>query len=216
MRARLIDLGLLEYRAAYERQLERVEKRKRDECEDALFYVEHPHVITVGRSRRALANILAPGDVEVVAVERGGDATYHGPGQLVAYPLVRLRPEERDLHGFMRKLEAGMIRTLARYDLDAGRETGKTGVWIGGRKIASIGVACRNWVMFHGLALNVTTDLSYFHRINPCGFQAGIMTSMAVELGREVDMAEVKRHLAKDLGDCLDRRFEPEPNAGAL
>lgn len=205
--AQLVDLGHLDYRSAWQQQLARVDQRKVDACADALFMLEHPHVFTMGRSRRALANILSPGEVEVVQVERGGDVTYHGPGQLVAYPIVKLEAGERDLHRFLRNLEEGMIRTLARYGLAAGREAGKTGVWLDGRKIASIGIACRRWVTFHGLALNVTTDLSYFQRINPCGFQASIMTSMAAELGRSVAMDEVKKFLAQDLGAALGRRF---------
>ncbi|RMH40008.1 MAG: lipoyl(octanoyl) transferase LipB, partial [Deltaproteobacteria bacterium] len=152
-------------------------------------------------------NVLAPGDVEVVPIERGGDATYHGPGQLVAYPIVLLRDGERDLHRFLRNLEEAMIRTCGDFGLDAGRVAGRTGVWIGPRKIASIGIACRRWVTFHGLALNVTTDLSYFRRINPCGFDAAVMTSMAAELGRPVAMAEVKRALVAHLGDTLGRAF---------
>lgn len=207
--AQLIDLGRLEYTAARDAQLSRVEARKRDQCEDALIMVEHPHVITLGRSKQALANVLAPGGVQVVEVERGGDVTYHGPGQIVAYPIVLLREGERDLHRFLRNMEEGIMRTLARYGLQAGREQGKTGVWIQGRKIASIGIACRRWVIFHGLALNVSTDLAYFHRINPCGFSADIMTSMEVELDGAVDMAEVKAFLAEDLGATLGRRFAP-------
>ena len=208
MSAQLIDLGTLDYRSAWRAQLARVDQRKVDACPDALFLLEHPHVFTTGRARTALANVLAPGEVEVVQVERGGDVTYHGPGQLVAYPIVKLGEGERDLHGFLRNLEAGMIRTLARHGLVAGRQPGKTGVWIAGRKIASIGIACRRWVTFHGLALNVNTDLSYFQRINPCGFQASIMTSMAAELGRPVAMGEVKAQLARDLGTALGRQFE--------
>jgi lipoyl(octanoyl) transferase len=212
VRAKLIDLGVLDYHAAREVQLAAVEARKLGQSEDTLFFVEHPHVITLGRAQKALANVLAPGDVEVVEVERGGDATYHGPGQIVAYPILQLGDGERDLHRFLRNLEAGMIATLARYGIAAGREPGKTGVWVDGRKIASIGIACRRWVTFHGLALNVATDLAYFHRINPCGFAAAVMTSMANETGRDdLDTARVKAHLkahlAADLGDALGRRF---------
>jgi lipoate-protein ligase B len=212
----LHDLGVLDYRAARERQLEAVDARKQGACADTLFFVEHPHVITLGRAQQALANVLAPGEVDVVAVERGGDVTYHGPGQIVAYPIIMLGEGERDLHRFLRNLEEGMIRTLARYGIDAGREPGKTGVWVEDRKIASIGIACRRWVTFHGLALNVTTDLSYFHRINPCGFQAGVMTSMARETGRDdLDMAEVKVHLAAELGAALGREFVPAQRSPA-
>ena len=210
MRARLIDLEVLDYRRAYEIQLELVEQRKDDACEDTLLVVEHPHVITLGRAREAVANVLTPGEIDVVAIERGGDVTYHGPGQLVAYPILRLGEGERDLHRYLRNLEQAMIRTVTRYGISAGREPGKTGLWTDDRKLASIGIACRRWVTFHGLALNVTTDLSYFQRINPCGFKADIMTSMAAETGRtDLDMAGVKRSLAEDLGETLGRQFVP-------
>lgn len=207
LRGRVEDLGVLGYREAYERQLALVEARKLDQDLDTLLLVEHPHVITLGRAQKARSNVLAPGGVDVVPIERGGDVTYHGPGQLVAYPIVRLREHERDLHRFLRALETAIIATLARHGIEAGRSDGNTGVWIDGRKIASIGIACRRWVTFHGLALNVTTDLSYFHRINPCGFQAGVMTSMARELGRDVAMAEVKAGLTEELGAALGRAF---------
>ncbi len=213
MTARLavVDLGELDYRAAWARQLDEVERRKGDDSlDDLVLLVEHPHVITVGRSRAAAANVVAPGDVPVVEIERGGDATYHGPGQLVAYPIVRLREGERDLHRFLRNLEEAMIRTTARWGVTAEREPGKTGVWLDDaaglrRKLASIGIACRRWVTFHGLALNVRTDLAYFARINPCGFDATVMTSMARELGHDVSVAEVGAALADELATALGR-----------
>jgi lipoyl(octanoyl) transferase len=186
-----------------------VAQRQRGERRDALVLVEHPHVITVGRRQGALANLLRPGEVEVVEVERGGDVTYHGPGQIVAYPILLLGEGERDLHRFLRNLEEGMIRALDRFGIAATREPGKTGVWVSGgaRKIASIGIACRKWVTFHGLALNVSTDLAYFARIQPCGFSASVMTSMAAELGREVDTMSVAEVLTEELGHTLGRRF---------
>jgi lipoate-protein ligase B len=206
MNLAVLDLGLADYQRVWDRQLAEVEARKADEAlDDLLILVEHPHVITLGRRRDAQANVIAPGDVPVVEIERGGDVTYHGPGQLVAYPIVRLREGERDLHRFLRNLEEAMIRTLARFGLAGGRADGKTGVWLGPRKIASIGIACRRWITFHGLALNVSTDLSYFARINPCGFEASVMTSMAAELGRPVAMSDVKAQLASDLRTALGR-----------
>jgi lipoyl(octanoyl) transferase len=207
---RVADLGSLAYREAWDRQLALVEARKTGAGEDTLMLVEHPHVITLGRGQAAAANVVAPGDVEVVAIERGGDVTYHGPGQLVAYPVVLLADGERDLHRFLRGLEEAVIRTLARYDLVADRVPGKTGVWIDGtRKICSMGIACRRWVTFHGLALNVTTDLDQFFRINPCGFDANVMTSIAAELGAAPAMADVKATLAAELGTVLGRRSVP-------
>jgi len=208
----LLDLGRAHYRDAYDKQLEVLGQVQRDEAPDTLIVVEHPHVITLGRSRGAKENVLAAGDIEVVEIERGGDVTYHGPGQLVAYPIVKLRDGERDLHKFLRNLEQAMIDCLAGYELSAGRVEGKTGVWTGAagheRKLASIGIACRKWVTFHGLALNVNTDLDYFHRINPCGFESAVMTSMHVELDKPtLDFAAVKTSLAAHLGQTLGRDF---------
>jgi lipoyl(octanoyl) transferase len=206
----VVDLGRMSYGEARDAQLDWVAARQRGERRDALLVVEHPHVITVGRRQGATGNLIAPGDVEVVEVERGGDVTYHGPGQLVVYPILALGEGERDLHRFLRNLEEGMIQALARWDIAGTREPGKTGVWVGGgtRKIASIGIACRKWITFHGLALNVVTDLAYFGRIQPCGFSASIMTSMGAELGRDVEMRPVEDALVEGLGQTLGRRFE--------
>lgn len=204
--AEFVDWGVLDYEIALERQRDLVKLRQRGGCADVIVAVEHPHVITLGRRREALGNVLAAADVPVVEIERGGDVTYHGPGQLVLYPIVHLQEDEQDLHLFLRNLEEGIINTVARYGLTAGREEGKTGVWIQGRKLASMGIACRKWVTFHGLALNVNTDLSYFQRINPCGFDAALMTSVASELGGQaINITEIKRHLAEDVASCLGR-----------
>ena len=195
----IVDLGRTAYQAAYDRQLQTVTARQRGQCGDTVFLVEHPHVFTLGRRRAAEDNVLAPGDVPVVAIERGGDVTYHGPGQLVAYPVFLLRAGERDLHAFLRNLEQAIIDTVRQFGIAGGREPGKTGVWVSGRKLASIGIACRRWVTFHGLALNVTTDLGYFHRINPCGFDAAVMTSMAEQSAEHVTVDLVKPVLAAAL-----------------
>jgi lipoyl(octanoyl) transferase len=205
----VLDLGTRPYREVWARQLELVEQRQRDEVPDTLVLVEHPHVFTLGRRREAQQNVIAPGDVEVVEIERGGDVTYHGPGQIVAYPIVLLQDGERDLHRYLRNLEEAVIATCARAGLTADREPAKTGVWTtnaqGARKkLCSMGIACRKWVTFHGLALNVTTDLSYFARINPCGFEATVMTSLARELG-DVDAATIRAALADELGAALGR-----------
>ena len=209
----VVDLGTRSYRDVWARQLELVDARQRGDAGDTLIIVEHPHVFTLGRSRAAHANVLAPGDVEVVEIERGGDVTYHGPGQLVAYPIVLLEGAERDLHKYLRNLEEAAIRTCARVGVVADREPGKTGAWTGPaearRKLCSIGIACRKWVTFHGLALNVATDLSYFRRINPCGFDASVMTSLAAEAGAPIDPAAIRAALIDDLGATLGRGIHP-------
>ena len=155
--------------------------------EDLLLLVEHEPVITLGRSSKA-AHLLAAPDylrergVEVFEVERGGDVTFHGPGQLVGYPIIDLKRHRKDLHWYLRQVEQFLIDALATYGLAAGRNAPYTGVWIDNRKVASIGVHARDWVTWHGFALNVTTQLSYFDFIVPCGIQAVQMTSIAREL----------------------------------
>jgi lipoyl(octanoyl) transferase len=204
------DLGTAPYRDVWARQLALVEQRQAQLAPDTLIVVEHPHVFTLGRRRESKQNVLAPGDVEVVEIERGGDVTYHGPGQLVAYPIVLLEDGERDLHAFLRNLEEAVIRTCARAGVTADREPGKTGVWttteLGRKKLCSMGIACRKWVTFHGLALNVTTDLSYFARINPCGFEASVMTSLD-RLVPGVDATAVRAALVEELGAALGRTY---------
>ena len=205
----VLDLGTASYRDVWARQLALVEARQIGAAPDTLIVVEHPHVFTLGRRRESAQNVLAPGDVEVIEIERGGDVTYHGPGQLVAYPILLLEDGERDLHRFLRNMEEAVIATCGRAGIEANREPGKTGVWMtdanGARKkLCSMGIACRKWVTFHGLALNVTSDLSYFARINPCGFEASVMTSLATQRP-EVDPAAVRRILVEELGTALDR-----------
>ncbi len=155
--------------------------------QDVLLLVEHPPVVTLGRSAKqanlvASPEFLATRGVELFEVERGGDITFHGPGQLVGYPVIDLKRHKQDLHWFLRQVEEGIIRTLSRYGIAGERSTGYTGVWTGGRKIASIGVHARDWVTWHGFALNVSTDLSYFDLMVPCGIQDVEMTSIAKEI----------------------------------
>jgi len=189
--ANVIAQGRIGYEAAWALQKELVEARAAETIPDTVIVCEHDPVYTVGRRRDAMANVLVPGDVPVIEVERGGDVTWHGPGQVVVYPILRLEGERRDLHAHMHRLEDLMAAVCAAWGLEAGRDPRNTGTWVGGRKIGSVGIACRRWVTYHGLALNADPDLSYFQRINPCGFDATIMTSMARELGRPVDAAAV-------------------------
>ncbi len=196
---RAVYLGLVEYGEAWRLQLQLVDAVLRERLPELLLLCQHPDVITVGRRQRARDNILLP-RFPTFEVERGGDATYHGPGQLVGYPILKLRPNptgpgtpsERDLHRYLRALEGGLIDLCAACGVAAGRKAGATGVWTppsdpsdpeSARKIASMGIAVRRWVTFHGFALNVTTDLQRFTAINPCGFRAEIMTSLEAQSG---------------------------------
>ncbi|HEY0972413.1 MAG TPA: lipoyl(octanoyl) transferase LipB [Gemmatimonadales bacterium] len=210
----LIDLGLLPYSDALE--LQRAVARARiagTVPEDVLLLVEHPPVVTLGRSARgshlvASRELLAARGVELFEVERGGDVTFHGPGQLVGYPVIDLKRHRQDLHWYLRQVEEGLIQGLAPFGLAGGRATGYTGVWVdhdegvkgSGRKLASIGVHARDWVTWHGFALNVETDLSYFDLIVPCGIQGVTMTSVRRELGdRAPAFYEVRDEVARGL-----------------
>jgi lipoate-protein ligase B len=190
--ARVIDLERREYGEVWKQQQELVAQRQRDEIADTLVFVEHPEVITLGRRQSSQGNVVAPGDIPIFEIERGGDVTYHGPGQLVGYPIFKLDGDERDLHAYLRNIEEALIGVCADVGLTGARKAGWTGVWIGERKVASIGIAVRKWVTMHGFALNVATELSRFGAINPCGLDAAVMTSLSRECGRDVTLAEVK------------------------
>ncbi len=198
---RIEDLGLRPYAEVLE--LQRDLRRRRIEgelAEDVLLLVEHPPVITLGRGTRPSSLPIAPAElerrgIEVYEVERGGDVTYHGPGQLVGYPILDLREHRPDLHWYLRSLEDVLIRALGHLGIEADRNPGLTGVWTAGRKIASIGIHVKQWVTLHGFALNVTADLDPFDLIVPCGIRQVVMTSVASELLRadsEALMAEVR------------------------
>jgi lipoate-protein ligase B len=178
--------------------------------QDVLLLLEHPPVVTLGRSSKEKHLIASPEflerqGVELFEVERGGDVTYHGPGQLVGYPIVDLKRHRQDLHWYLRKLEEVLINTLADYGIPGERNTSFTGVWTRGKKIASIGVHARDWVTWHGFALNVTTDLSYFDLIVPCGINGVVMTSIARELGaEEVSAQDVQERVAAKFAEAFD------------
>jgi lipoyl(octanoyl) transferase len=207
--ARLIDLGTREFGEVWALQRELVASRQKDGIPDTLLFVEHPHVITAGRSAHR-ENLLATDELPIFEIERGGDVTYHGPGQLVGYPIFLLRENERDLHVYLRNLEEAIIRALAQFDLPGERKPEWTGVWTAGgaRKLASIGVAVKRWVTLHGFALNVSTDLSRFSAINPCGLDAAVMGSMAGELGHPVAIDAVKGALRDTFVEVFGRTFD--------
>jgi lipoyl(octanoyl) transferase len=199
------DWGRTRYVDAWKRQDEYVARRIGNEIGDTLVFTEHHPVFTVGLRGGADAHLVWQADrlaregIEVVKTNRGGDITYHGPGQIVGYPIVSLA-SHKDLHAYLRFLEQVMIDSIGALGLAAARREGKTGIWLGARKIAAIGVAVRRWVAYHGFALNVNTDLAPFNGIIPCGISAadGTVTSMAKELGHPIDETEVKHVLARE------------------
>jgi lipoate-protein ligase B len=209
--ARIVDLGTCDYAEAWRVQRELVAARQRDEVPDTLVLAEHPHVLTLGRGAHR-ENLRASAGMPVFEVERGGDVTYHGPGQLCGYPILQLREDERDVHLYLRRIEEAIIRTLADFAIDASRCPGFTGVWVGSHKLASLGVAVRRWVTSHGFALNVCTELDRFSTINPCGLPPSAMGSMTRILGRPVAVAEVRAPLLRHLATALHRCWaEEEP-----
>jgi lipoate-protein ligase B len=196
--------GLSDYAEVHAMQADLLARRIRGEIPDTILLLEHAPTFTVGRAKGAIENILDPGAAPVVRVERGGDVTWHGPGQLVAYPIVDLRNRREDLHLHLKSLEEAVIRTLADLGLDSGRDERNTGVWIDGQKVCSIAIACKRWVTWHGLALNVSPDRSWWDRINPCGFDASIMTSLDAHLDPIPTVSSLVEPLAMHLADCLE------------
>lgn len=187
------DLGELEYFSALRFQEKMVELRQGGLVADTLLFVEHPHVYTLGRGGKVV-NVIDTQRVPVYRTSRGGDVTYHGPGQLVVYPIIDLRSKLRkDVHRYLWNLEQAAIQTLQDFGLEGIRRPPYTGIWIGNRKIAAIGVAVRRGITFHGLALNVNTDLSYFDRIIPCGLDWADVTSMSKELDAKQEVKQVQK-----------------------
>jgi lipoyl(octanoyl) transferase len=190
----IVRLGCVEYGRALEMQLSYLERRANGEIPDTLLLLTHPHVYTFGRAGME-RNLLVPAEalaregITVARVSRGGDVTYHGPGQLVGYPIVRMA--HPDVHRFIRSIEAALIEALAECGVCSRRIDGLTGVWVGERKIASIGVGVKRWVTYHGFALNVSTDLSYFGRIHLCGLRGREATSIEAVTGRDVPVEQV-------------------------
>ncbi|MEP6692240.1 MAG: lipoyl(octanoyl) transferase LipB [Gemmatimonadaceae bacterium] len=209
------NLGLTPYEEALTLQREIARARISAAIDqDVLLLVEHPPVVTLGRSTKnknliASPELLRANGVERFEVERGGDVTFHGPGQLVGYPIIDLKRHTRDLHWYLRQVEEALIRSLATFGLAAERSTGYTGVWTSGRKIASIGVHARDWVTWHGFALNVSTELRYFDLIVPCGIDGVVMTSASRELGVDVAMPAMAAAVTRAFGDVFS--LEPVP-----
>jgi len=207
------DLGTLDYPAALAFQRRLAGERADGHAPDTLLLVEHPPVITLGRRRTSRDHVVAPGATPIVAVERGGDVTWHGPGQLVGYPIFLLRPDERDVHRVLRQLEQALIDVLSGLGLPAERQPPHTGVWCRGKKLASIGVSLTRWVTLHGFALNVDPDLDEFRRIQPCGLAPDVMGSIA-SLGASPPR---RSDLVDAVADAVGRAFGRRPvRLGAL
>jgi lipoyl(octanoyl) transferase len=202
------NLGRINYAEALNLQRDLVTLRQRENLPELLLSLEHNHVITFGRAGREV-NLLSDQEslkkagVEVFHIERGGDVTYHGPGQLVGYPIFDLNHWNKDLHLFLRNLEEVIMQTLQEYELKAERIKGLTGVWVKGKKVAAIGVAVKKWITLHGFALNVNTDLSYFRFIHPCGIVDKPVSSMKELLGEEVNLEKVSRIVGQKFSEVF-------------
>ena len=211
-RCNIIDLGLIGYAEAWGLQKRLVAARKADAIKDVLLLCEHPHVITQGRNGKrenllASEQVLKQKGVEFYETSRGGDITYHGPGQIVGYPILNLGAIRRDVVWYVRMLEEAMIRATAEFGIAAERVAGKTGIWVGEggteEKLAAIGVHISRWVTSHGFAYNVSTDLRFFDLIVPCGIADRKATSLEKLLGRNVEAGEVAPRIAKHLGEVF-------------
>lgn len=203
------DLGLIDYKDAWNLQKSTLELRHNKKLPDIIFLLEHPHTYTLGKvaDKKNLIgseDYLTKNKISVYDIDRGGDITYHGPGQIVGYPIIDLTEWESDTHKYLRALEEVIIRTCAYYGVKGTREPKYTGVWIEDRKIAAIGIKVSRWITMHGFAFNVNTDLSLFSGIIPCGISDKEVTSLQKETGREIDMQEVKSLLVKNFKEVFN------------
>jgi lipoyl(octanoyl) transferase len=209
-------LGLVPYNDGLVLQERAVERVRSGEAAEQLLLLEHPHVFTLGRGADS-SNILADEQqldihsVEVHETGRGGDVTYHGPGQLVGYPIINLKPDRCDVHRYVRDIEEVLIRTIAEFGIKGTRIPGLTGVWVGNEKIAAIGVRIARWITSHGFALNVNTDLSYFKMIVPCGISDKGVTSLSRLVGRNIDTRDVAQVITLSFGSVFDREMTAIP-----
>ncbi|MBI2503673.1 MAG: lipoyl(octanoyl) transferase LipB [Candidatus Latescibacteria bacterium] len=210
--------GRLEYQQAWAWQQALRESRRQQALPDLLLLVEHPPTYTCGRSTRPehlpAAPVAARAGIEVVPIERGGSITYHGPGQLVGYPILALHPPEQDLHRYVRRLEEVLIRALAGFGLQGRARPGLTGVWVGEQKVAAIGIHVRHWITMHGFALNVGPDLEYFRAIQPCGLDSRVITSMAALLPKPPALAEVAGQAGRCFAEVFGGDWEEVSAAG--
>ena len=189
-------LGELPYTQAHALMQKRLAERLNEEIPNTLLLCTHPPVYTVGRQKDAIKGLLNPGNIPVIPVERGGNVTFHGPGQLVGYPIVQLPPHRHDVHAFLRFLEEYWIEQLATWNVEAKRDPRNTGVWVKGKKMVAIGISLRRWVSWHGFALNIDVDLSYYHRINPCGMSSQLVTRLNDHSTEEHSIDSIRTQIA--------------------
>lgn len=228
----LYDLGRMSYSKAWALQKETQKKRvdqkkiakesgiKNDDIHDQFFFTEHPHVFTIGKSGNSAnllrsINELSEIETEYIETDRGGDITYHGPGQIVGYPIIDLEEYFTDIHRYLRYLEETIIQTCLEFDIHADRIKGLTGVWVNDEKICAMGLRCSRWVTMHGFALNVNTDLSYFEHIIPCGIEGKNVTSLEKLIGEKIDPVEVKNIITEKFSEIFEvdvLRHDEPPN----
>ncbi|UCE66752.1 MAG: lipoyl(octanoyl) transferase LipB [Candidatus Zixiibacteriota bacterium] len=216
-----VDLGRTDYKTAWDLQKKLVELRYKNEIPDVLLFTEHNPVITMGRAGTSGNLLCSPEElkmrnVELYEIERGGDVTFHGPGQLVIYPVLDLNRHGRDLHRYLRNLEKTIIMVLKEYGIEATIKEGLTGVWADNHKLAAIGVAVSRWIAYHGAALNVNTDLDYFGLITPCGITEYPVGSMKSALGHEVAINDVKNRVESSFADIFDYVIEPADSLDSI
>lgn len=212
-RGLLLKTGVLDYQEAWDLQRSLHHVRVAGEIPDTFVLTEHPHTYTIGKAGgeenlRAEESLLSRQGITVYRIDRGGNITYHGPGQIVGYPILDLHDHYLDVHRFLRDLEEVIIRTLHDYEIDAGRAEGLTGVWVRGAKVAAIGIKVSRWVTMHGFAFNVNTDLKYFGNIVPCGITNKPVTSMQQLLGRRLNYAEVQEHIVEHFSEIFELKFD--------
>jgi len=213
IKCRVVNLGLIDYEKAYDLQMKLHRLRREGSINDILILLEHSPVVTIGR-RGKRNNILASEEllqikgIRVFEIDRGGDVTLHCPGQVVGYPILDLKSFGKNIKRYLRNLEEVVISSLKVYGVDSERIESYTGVWARGKKVASIGIGIRGWVTFHGFALNVNPDLSYFSLIRPCGFDGKMVTSLSEILGRSIEPASVRPHLIGKFGEVFNLKME--------
>ena len=209
MRCVVRQPGQVEYQEAYELQKELLEERVKGQIADTLLLLEHPPTITVGKAGKLENVLVSPAElagagVSLILTDRGGDVTYHGPGQIVGYPILDLRERNRDAHQYVHNLEEVLIRTLSDYGIESERDPGHAGVWVNDEEVAALGLSIHRWITMHGFALNVNTDLNHFSLINPCGFTSKTANSMACLLGYELPIGEVTERLLSHFAEVFE------------